>query len=370
MSAGADLGTDWIMAHNEFIRRGMRLGRRLGAGGRGQRAQGQPARSVRTRSSHPGDSYSYDMFSAAGLQVRANPAEVLGGLRPRRLIAAGESQSASRLVTYIDAVHPLGKIFDGYMVHSRSAGGARLTQAPLPDVPVPSPLKIRDDLDVPVMVVQAETDVVGSNLGARQPDTAKFREWEMAGTSHADSYTISVGGSDIGTGTGATQMFALMRNPQAGACTSPVNAGPHHWFLQTAYHDLEAWVRDGTLPPVGTPMQVVSTSPVVLARDAQGNALGGLRSPQVDAPVATLTGQQQRRRLLRPLRQHDAADHGAAHGALPDARELRRQVDDGAVQRGHGRLHPPRPTRRSCSPPPRTRPSRTDRARRPVAPPR
>lgn len=290
VSAGADLGTDWIMAHNEFVRRGMAwVGVSAQAVGVNALKASQPDRYASLV--HPGDSYSYDMFSAAGLQVRANPAEVLGGLVPKRLIAAGESQSASRLVTYIDAVHPLGKIFDGYMVHSRSSGGAPLTQTPLASAPVPSPLKIRDDLDVPVMVVQAETDVVNSNLGARQPDTAKFREWEMAGTSHADSYTISVGGSDIGTGTGATQMFALMRNPQAGACASPVNAGPHHWFLQTAYHDLEAWVRDGTLPPVGTPMQVVSTSPVVLARDAQGNALGGLRSPQLDAPVATLTGQ-------------------------------------------------------------------------------
>src|SRR6185295_8314176 len=156
-------------------------------------------------------------------------------------------------------------------------GGARLTQSPLPDVPLPAPLKIRDDLDVPVMVLQAETDVIG-NLGARQPDTAKFREWEMAGTSHADSYTIVVGQNDIGDGSGATQMFGFMRNPMAGACTNPVNAGPHHWFLQTAYHDLEAWVRDGTPPPIGTPIQVTSTSPVVLARDAQGNALGGLRS--------------------------------------------------------------------------------------------
>ena len=76
---------------------------------------------------------------------------------------------------------------------------------------VPSPAPIRNDLDVPVMVVQAEGDVIGSNLGARQPDTPMFREWEIAGTSHADAYTTSVGFGDIGDGRGATQMLALMR---------------------------------------------------------------------------------------------------------------------------------------------------------------
>ncbi len=85
-------------------------------------------------------------------------------------------------------------------------------------------------------------------------------------------------------------MFAFMRSPQNVGCTNPVNAGPHHWLLQSAYHALDAWVRDGTPPPTAAPLQVASTSPVVLVRDAHGNAVGGVRSPQVDTPVATLTG--------------------------------------------------------------------------------
>ncbi len=45
---------------------------------------------------------------------------------PERLIAAGESQSAGRIATYIDAVHPLVEVYDGFVVHSRGAGGAAL----------------------------------------------------------------------------------------------------------------------------------------------------------------------------------------------------------------------------------------------------
>src|SRR6185436_11972827 len=143
-------------------------------------------------------SFSYAIFTEAGRQIRSHPEQVLGGLVPQRLIAAGESQSASRMVTYIDAIHPLVHVYDGFMVHSRSSGGAPLTQAPLASVPLPSPVSIRGDLDVPVMVVQAEGDVIGSNLGARQPDTPTFRSWEIAGTSHADAYTVQVGFADEG----------------------------------------------------------------------------------------------------------------------------------------------------------------------------
>ena len=176
---------------------------------------------------------------------------MLGGLQPERLIATGESQSAGRLVTYLDAVQPSAHVYDGFMVHSRGAGGARLTQPPLPDVPVPSPLQIRNDLDVPVFVVEAEGDVIGSNLGARQPNTALFRSWELAGTSHADAYTANVGFNDIGNSQGAVQMFDFMRNPLAIGCGKPINAGPHHWLFQAAMHHLDAWVRTGTAATCG-----------------------------------------------------------------------------------------------------------------------
>jgi hypothetical protein len=193
-------------------------------------------------------------------------------------------------VTYLNAVHPTANVYDGFMVHSRSAGGAPLSQDPLPTVLVPSPLQIRNDLDVPVFVVQAEGDVINSNLGARQPDTAKFRSWELAGTSHADAYTAAVGFNDRGDGAGAVAMFGFMRNPLAVGCGLPINAGSHHWQLQAAFHHLDAWVRTGTPPPVGPLLEVASSSPVVLERDAHGNALGGVRSPHVDAPVARLDG--------------------------------------------------------------------------------
>ena len=76
---------------------------------------------------HPGDAWSFDIFTQVGalLQLPAdeNP---LGGLAPTQILAAGESQSAACLVTYINAVDPHAQLFDGFFVHGRPASGVSI----------------------------------------------------------------------------------------------------------------------------------------------------------------------------------------------------------------------------------------------------
>ena len=75
--------------------------------------------------SHPGDAYSYDIFSQAARVLRQPRGEdSLGGLRIRDVLATGRSQSAFRLVSYINAIHPSTRLFDGYFVHSRGSNAA------------------------------------------------------------------------------------------------------------------------------------------------------------------------------------------------------------------------------------------------------
>src|SRR5204863_1733373 len=125
--------------------------------------------------------------------------------QPRRVIAIGESQSAFRLVTYINAIHNIANVYDGFLVHSRFDNGAPLSQFPQPSVGTPSPSHIRSDGLVPTLVFETETDIRVSLLGARQPDSANLREWEVAGTAHGDIYQVGVGWTDIGDGIGATE---------------------------------------------------------------------------------------------------------------------------------------------------------------------
>ena len=74
-------------------------------------------------------------------------------------------------------------------------------------------------------------------------------------------------------------------------CTTAVNSGGTHWVLDAALHWLNRWVATGVPPPKAPVLATTSVSPVVFQRDANGNAVGGVRSPQVDAPIAALTGQ-------------------------------------------------------------------------------
>ncbi len=288
----SDSMPDWLMAHNEIIRRGA-----IYVGVTAQRVSvaaavtREPARYGPAAANlvHPGDSFSYDILSQAGEAVRDNPTLLLGPKPARDVIAAGESQSASRMVTYVNAIHPLVNVFDGFLVHSRGANGSALRQTPLVAVPTPGPTRIRTDLQEPVFVFQAETDT----RATRQPDTAVFRQWEVAGTAHADIYVLGIGQADMGrNSTAAQQLFDAMRTPVAEplpgvlpACTFGVNSGPHHWVLQAAVRHLERWVRFGVLPPSGG---AGIDEPLVL--DTNGNVTGGIRSPHVDVPVATIRG--------------------------------------------------------------------------------
>jgi hypothetical protein len=73
---------------------------------------------------HPGDQGSFDIFTQAGRAVgparaaTVDPLAVdpLGGLDVRRVIAMGGSQSAMRLVAYLNAVHPSARVFDGFLL--------------------------------------------------------------------------------------------------------------------------------------------------------------------------------------------------------------------------------------------------------------
>jgi hypothetical protein len=359
VSGGLDAAPDWITAHTEMVRRGMAWvgvsAQRIGVEG-GASIVGLPPMSLKTTDavrygtlSHPGDSFSYDIFSQAGQAVRrpagANP---LGPLRPKRLIAAGESQSAFRMVTYIDGVHPLAGVYDGFLVHSRGIGGAPLSEPPQPLIGAPRAL-IRDDVDVPVLVVQMETDLtLLRSLGDRQPDGDRFRLWEVAGTAHADTYTLTVGRTDLGDSPDAAALV-VTTTPIPGliSCPVPINSGPQHFVVNAAVAALERWVRRGKPAPRAPRIELIAAPPGTIARDAHGNALGGIRTPQLDAPIATLRGDGQTGTILcllfgTTVPFDDARlaslyrDHGAYVAAV--RKTTRRAVRAGFVRRSDAKL--------------------------------
>jgi hypothetical protein len=73
-------------------------------------------------------------------------------------------------------------------------------------------------------------------------------------------------------------------------CDVPINSGPQTFVLRAAIAAVNRWIADGTEPTMAPRLQTISISPPQYAVDANGNVLGGIRTPAVDAPVATLSG--------------------------------------------------------------------------------
>jgi Alpha/beta hydrolase domain len=300
VSGGADGAPDWSLGHNQMVRNGdVYVGVSAQAVGVTALKATDAARYATLV--HPGDSYSYDMFSQAGQAIRAQASTLLPGLRPKRFIAAGESQSAFRLTTYVNAIAPLVNVFDSYMINSRSGTGSALSQAPQAAIPVPSVVLIRDDSAFPVLTFQTETDVIGplNYFPARQPDSSIFRLWEVAGTAHADAYLVKHFPDDNGSWASDLIQFSAMTAPPSSitigtfslSCPVAFNTGQQHYIFQSALSALTDWTKTGR-PPRSMPRLDINTatSPPTYVKDSVGNVRGGIRNPAVDAPIAVLSG--------------------------------------------------------------------------------
>lgn len=307
VTGGLDIGPDWQFTHRELMRSGYAWvgvsAQKVGVEG-GPSMAGQSAGALKKANptrygslSHPGDAYAFDIYSQAGQVVRAG--EVLGGLKPKRLLALGESQSAIFMTTYINAIDPIAKVYDGYFVHSRFGGAPGVDASRVAPQQSQPGIRFRPDRRVPVMTVLAETDVTGPGgwWTAEQPDDAKLRVWQIAGAAHADVYMFQVAAVD--SGLAPIEKLAPLWKPTqmtiVGRMAKPINAAPqHHYVAQAALAGLDAWVRTGKAPPraarLETTPAATAGAPPSLVLDANGNAKGGVRSPWVDAPTAKLSG--------------------------------------------------------------------------------
>jgi hypothetical protein len=309
VSAGTDSGPDWNYTHRELIRRGYAYvgvsaqkggidggGMNLNIPGVKPIKQADPQRYAQL--DHPGDAFAYDIFTQAGRAVReTRTTHLLGPLTPKHVIATGESQSAGFLTTYVDAIEPSAKAFDGFLIHSRFGGGAPLS-GNMADAMRATPAKglpIRTDLKKPVLIFISESDLMFPRgyLSARQPDNDHLRTWEVAGTAHADSYTL--GGAAIDSGSAPIEVLAKAFAPSTSVVgmplKQPMNSAPqHHYVMQAAMAALNQWVVAGQPPPHAQRLNVTDSAPPQLVIDAQGNATGGVRSPWMDVPTSRLSG--------------------------------------------------------------------------------
>jgi hypothetical protein len=249
------------------------------------------------------DEYSYDIFTQAarllGPKRSKTGIDPLQGLDVRKIAAVGASQSAVRLATYLNAVQPITHAFDGFFLHVYFGNGAQLEEPRLKDPPItrvedimplalrmpPGSHLLRNDLDVPVLVMNSETEST-LHYPVRQPDSDTYRFWEVAGVAHG----CAAGSQWLKTSW--PRDLGLDRHPMApsgngGGANN--NVLTHEPVNSAALMQLHRWVNGGAPPPV-LPRLSFTGDPPRLERDALGLAKGGIRLPALAAPRARHTG--------------------------------------------------------------------------------
>jgi hypothetical protein len=243
--------------------------------------------------SHPGDSCSYDIYrqiarllTPEGRKAKVDP---LRGLPVKKLIAVGASQSGLCLTGYFNAIQPMDAVFDAFMILITPGGASgyddRIFNPPDPQMSARfrTPVLLRDDLPAKLMVVNSEAEALAF-FRARQPDTSKFRYWEVAGASHAP--------------TGILRMFDE-KNARDGL---PTLTNPRHhssdvmWrpSYDAALVHVQRWLHGGSPPPSQPPINVVACETPYIERDVYGNAKGGVRLPELVVPIARYQGLDER----------------------------------------------------------------------------
>jgi hypothetical protein len=258
---------------------------------------------------HPGDDYSYDIYSQSVQAITHS--SVMDGLAVDNIIGYGQSQSAGRLNNYMNLAQNDAGVLDAAIIQ---ADGGK--QKSFPDLRVP--------------LVQFETE---DSITSTAPDPKNnphfYRLWEVVGTAHLGSENQSPGVLTVPTagvtgkpklpwsldvaywehnhygeegpspstgapvpdtgvhpppGTIPSAPFVPKDTPgAAGGCGG--NEMPFRYALEAALEGLHYHLL-GERPMVPQPPRATFVDGV-LQRDRFGNALGGLRLPPIDVPVAT-----------------------------------------------------------------------------------
>ena len=228
---------------------------------------------------HPGDDYSFDIFSQAAEAVLSTEPSVLGALRPylTHRLAMGASQSGSRLRTYINDVHEHSRVFDGFQPQ------------------ISSPEGVDRDL-VPILWVNSGGEA--DDQDGTPPDSGLFRLWEIAGTAHTSHGSSQLMNDNLvwnhsnGMSGPKEEAHDLEDSFAWGYQLDPSQCARENYSVagltwSAALVALDSWVKTGVAPE---PMPRLARDENGRVYDEHGNMVGGVRAPYLDVPIATYYG--------------------------------------------------------------------------------
>jgi hypothetical protein len=261
---------------------------------------------------HPGDAYSFDIFSQA-MQAIKHPVGTapLGTLKTRILIAEGFQRSVDKYFP-TGAPAPSSPSTSPFSIYgplndylaNGADDDARLADAFLIDAAAP---RVEPRYRVPTLHHLDESAIRRTPT----PDSRNHVTWEITGAPHVDPW--AAGHTDIPSTDAPkpklTRPDELARRDKydnfgqdafpAGDVPAPApstgSTFPRRFTLNAALADLRTWVAKGIRAPAAPRIErtaAVPDSPTKkLNRDRDGNAIGGLRSPIIQVPFATYDGE-------------------------------------------------------------------------------
>jgi hypothetical protein len=215
-----------------------------------------------------------EILAGVGALLHQHPDSLLPGVRVKSAILGGWSQTAVVTRTFISSPQGKGtvdgrRVFDGFFPGQAavgSSGGSRVGRVP--------------DIGVPIVELEGERELlvtisVYGSLGYRRPDSKAYRLYEVSAMSHINDEPEN-----------PISAFAGSLD-----CDRPAGATPSA-FRQTdiwamAFDNLVRWTSRGAAPPRAARIELEADGRTV-KRDANGNALGGVRSVFVDVPTASI----------------------------------------------------------------------------------
>ncbi len=230
------------------------------------------------------DGQSYDIFTQAAQAAVANYATLLGGLKPNKVVGAGDSQSAFRVDTYVNAFQPLSKAYNGFFAVGRYEGASPLAGGLITTSPLPA--YVRSDNTTPFIQLNTEGDL--EELAAsyvRQSDTNYLRTWELAGASHIDEHEAEYELATIARQTPTLPPVKCSFGIVSNIGLHEADNMPVFEYENAGLADMQKWLTKGVLPPKGAQ---ISTNPFwfnTIFRDQYANALGGVRLPDIKVPT-------------------------------------------------------------------------------------
>ncbi|WEV57442.1 alpha/beta hydrolase domain-containing protein [Ligilactobacillus acidipiscis] len=235
----------------------------------------------------PDENLAYDIFTQVGqllsVEHSQDEADPMRGLKVQRKIALGYSQSGTHLCGYVNAIQPVENVYDGIMLLVGGGFASGFSKLQFPDEPgkKPIPCLVRDDLKIPVFAINSELEAMMMQK-FRRPDDDKYRSWEVTGAAH-----LSRQGAYL------SRDRARLNSVESPILEILLGSSQ---FMDSEWLDLLApaliafnnWIDGISVPASFAPLEVDEQGQ--FKRDENGNALGGVRLPFVEAPLAAYNG--------------------------------------------------------------------------------